>query len=215
MHASHVLRELLHSGRNGARVFLRHLKLQVVPQLTKWNKDAEDSKVVLHKHHGFAILHAIPHLIPLTACVALIVLNFESYFVGDIATSAATAFQFAAKVLELTIQASLATILLSIIRREAIAKVLPFGAIFAPLRSADVSYLWSLEYWGLATSMRTKRGRKATLAVLIPVFVALGTVVGPSSAVLMLPRLVMHSGDQYLVVLDSNSTLFPQVVQSL
>ena len=197
------------------RSILRHVHLQLVPQLTKWKHDSEETKVALYRNHGIAFLHAVPHLVPLLAIVVLIVLNTNGYFIGNISTSAASAFQFAAKLLELMIQASLATILLSIVRRYVLGDGLPLGALFAPSRTTDVSYLWSLEFWGSVTAKRRFGWRIVTLLILVPLFVMLAAVVGPSTAVLIVPRLIDYPTHQYLVLLDSSSELFPATVNSL
>ena len=194
---------------------LRHVHLQVVPQLTKWKNDSEEAKIAIYQSHSIAFLHAVPHLIPLLAIVVLIVLNTNGYFIGDISTSAASAFQFAAKLLELMIQASLATILLSMVRRHVLGEGLPLGALFAPSRTTDVSYLWSLEFWGSVTAKRRCGWRMVTLLILVPLFVLLAAVVGPSTAVLIVPRLIDYPTLQYLVLLDSSSELFPATVDSL
>ena len=194
---------------------LRHVQLQLVPQLTKWKSDSEEAKVAIYRSYSIAFLHAVPHLIPLLAIVVLIVLNTNGYFIGDISISAASAFQFAAKLLELMIQASLATILLSIVRRHVLGAGLPLGALFAPSRTTDVSYLWSLEFWGSVTAKRRFGWRMVMLLILIPLFVVLAAVVGPSTAVLIVPRSIDFPTHQYLVLLDSNSDLFPDTVNSL
>jgi hypothetical protein len=98
--------------------------------------------------------------------------------------------QFAAKLHELTMQASLATILLTYIRYELTFGLgLPFGALFSGLQITQLSYLWSLEFWGSMSSTKFPIRRRLILLVAVLVIIFLAAIVGPASAVAMIPRL--------------------------
>ena len=55
--------------------------------------------------------------------------------------------QFAAKLHELTISASLTAVIFSYIRHELVTdNGLPFGVIMAGFQFKEISYLWSIEF---------------------------------------------------------------------
>lgn len=86
--------------------------------------------------------------------------------------------------------ASLTTILFTSIRHDLMTrKGLPFGALFSGLQITQISYLWSLEFWGLASSRNLTPRRRLRLVGLISFITILAATVGPSSAIAMIPRL--------------------------
>ena len=209
-------RKLPQSTKHVLRLGLRRVKLPILPQLTKWRGQTEEAKVVIYKNRGIALLDLLIHVVPFGGVVASLVLNINTFFVGNLSTSAVTAFQFAAKLLELLMQASLAAILLDAIRWQVVRNQdLPLGGLVAPLRTTDISYLWSLELWGSLTSKSWRGYRKAYLGLLIFTTIILAALVGPSGAVALLPRQITHSASKYLYVLNPHDNLFPHVVSYL
>ena len=204
---------LWHAIDREIRIILRFLRLQIVPQTAKRSTSHEKPKIVLYQKPSIAALRALLHLAPLSAALILIVLNACGDFVKGVSPTSLTALQFAAKLHEILMQASLAAILLSYIHHGILGSTsLPFGALTAPYRSTDISYLWSLELWGSLTSKKAGIWQRATLAALIPLTIILGTLVGPSSAVLMIPRVSSHMAGQYLVFWDNRETVYPMNV---
>ncbi len=199
-----------------ARLALRKVKLQILPQLTKWKAQSEEPKVVIYKNRGIAVFSVLAHAVPFAGVLTLLILNINTFFIGNLSTSAVTAFQFAAKLLELLMQASLADILLYAIRWQIVRNQdLPLGGLVAPLRTTDVSYLWSLEFWGSLTSKSWRSYRKAYLGLLIFATVLLAALVGPSGAVAIVPRQITHSNSQYLNILNPHDDLFPDTASYL
>ena len=99
-------------------------------------------------------------------------------------------YQLGAKVHEIMMQASLAAIIFSYVRYEmALGDGLPFGALFSGLQINQVSYLWSMEFWGSLSSDNIPIRRKLAMIAMITVSFILATAVGPSSAILLIPRL--------------------------
>ncbi|KAI4134873.1 MAG: hypothetical protein LQ347_001155 [Umbilicaria vellea] len=81
-------------------------------------------------------------------------------------------------------------IIFSYVRHEiALGDGLPFGALFSGLQINQVSYLWSMEFWGSFSADAIPLRRKLAMIALITVSFALASAVGPSSAVLLIPRL--------------------------
>ncbi|KIX98695.1 uncharacterized protein Z520_05996 [Fonsecaea multimorphosa CBS 102226] len=205
-----ALRKVPQRAGHALRLALRKAKLQILPQLTKWKGHREEPKVVIYKNRGIVLLDLLTHVVPLGGVLTLLVLNINTLFVGNLSTSQVTAFQFGAKLLELLMQASLAVIVLDAIRWQMVRNQdLPFGGLVAPLRITDVSYLWSLEFWGSLTSKSWRGYRKAYLGLLIFATIVLAALVGPSGAVALIPRQITHSTGQYLNILNPLDKLFP------
>lgn len=95
-----------------------------------------------------ALARCLIHLLPVGFALFEIVLNWNEYYVG-VETYNQASYQSLAKVHEIMIQASLGAIIFSFVRYElAIGQGLPFGALFSGLQLNQISYLWSMEYWG-------------------------------------------------------------------
>ncbi|KAJ8113466.1 hypothetical protein OPT61_g4409 [Boeremia exigua] len=153
----------------------------------QWNADQEQRKVTMLEHRPLAVVYSLLHLIPLTVASILLVLRWTSHWVSYI-DSYSTALQFAAKLRELTMQASLTEVLLCIIRAGLVNDVVPLGALSSSMQASQLSYLWSLDFFSIFKSNAFRGRQKVLLAVAIPVLISLASVVGPSSAVLLIPR---------------------------
>ncbi|KAI9162898.1 hypothetical protein HJFPF1_04493 [Paramyrothecium foliicola] len=92
------------------------------------------------------------------------------------------ALQLAAKLYELTVLASLADITLKIFKRRLIRQGLPMGILSGGYRVGDVFYLCSPHFWAAAP-------RVVWLAVLLVAITLLSVLVGPASAILLVPEL--------------------------
>lgn len=157
----------------------------------------EEKKIAIRKDHWMASLAGAIHLIPVSASLTLIVLNCYGYYIGGELAGISgqddakfLGLQFAAKLHELTLNASLAAVILSYIRHEIVTSHgLPFGAMLAGLQFKDISYLWSMEFLGATQATFRRRRDKGALIMLIMVCAALAVSAGPSSATLMKPRL--------------------------
>jgi len=165
---------------------LRALKLQVLAHISKWTAPTEHRKICIYKNRRIAVLHSLIHLPPLIGAITLLTLNWMQYFIGT-EFSESTTIQFVAKLHELLMQTSIAELILHIIRNQAVNYFLPLGALSALMQTFQISYLWSLDFWSAITSKTFDNRRKAVF-IIVPLLVILTTLVGPSSAVLMIPR---------------------------
>ena len=172
--------------------FLRYWKLQLLAPIKSWRFPAEHRKTAMYQNHWLAAGHALLHLVPLSSAVALLILNWSQYFVGPSFTLSTT-LQFVAKLQELLMQASLAEIVLSIVRSQVMEGYLPLGALSASTQAMQISYLWSFDLLGAVTSRSFYGRRKALFVCLVPLLILLTALVGPSNAVLMIPRAGMSS----------------------
>ena len=150
---------------------------------------AEQTKVAIRKSHTTALLRALIHIIPVGAAMWEIVLNWNTYLVGYAIYNQAY-YQFGAKVHEIFIEASLSAIVFSYVRYELmLGSGIPFGALFSGLQVSQASYLWSMEFWGTVSSRSVSLKSRLRLLVVVAASVFLAAVAGPSSAILLVPRL--------------------------
>lgn len=169
--------------------------------------------MVLFADCRVALLSTLLHVLPLAAVLTLIVINARSLFIGEVSATTITALQFCAKLLEVLAQASITTILLGLIRQQAIASDhLSLGDLLAPHRVTDVSYLWSLDFWGAFTAKRMHNTKRAAILLATVIAVILAALVGPSSAIAMIPRQVTFQISKSLVLGPQPSLLYPDEV---
>ena len=134
---------------------------------------------------------------PVTAALALVVLNMAQYYVGgELAGPVGqddqklNALQFGAKLHELLMLASLAAIVFTYIRRELVfGEGVPYGALCAGLELDNFSFLYSPELWSAAWAQWQRRRKRWMLLTLLICTTLLGVTLGPSTANLMRPRL--------------------------
>ena len=152
-------------------------------------RNEEHVKVAIRQNRTKALLHSLIHVIPVGVALWEIVLNCYTYYVGSIEYNQVY-YQFGAKAHEMTIQASLAAIIFSYVRHEmALGQGLPFGALFSGLQVSQISYLWSMEFWGSVSSNHLPIRRRLGLLVITLLAFILAAATGPSSAILLIPRL--------------------------
>lgn len=189
---------------------LNTLCLRAMHQMTKWRRP-EEPKVAIFKDRRRAGISAVLHGIPLAAVVALITINLRPTYIGNVPTTVRGAIQFAAKLLETMIQTFLATVFLQWTRHNVLgSKPISLGSFLAPYRITNISYLWSLELWGAVTA--TSRRRLIIQILLTLIIIVLITLVGPSSAILMIPHLSSFPTDDIMILLGEKETVFPATV---
>ena len=101
----------------------------------------EEKKVAIYRNQKHALIQCTIHVLPVFGAVTLIAINLLQYCVdGGLSgvsgqdTEKLAVLQFAAKLHELLMLASLGTIVFTAIQRElALGDGLPFGAVFAGL----------------------------------------------------------------------------------
>lgn len=202
-----ILIEVFYYIQIGLRFMSLHLTL------TRWTQTEDRPKVVLYRHRGVALVQSTIHFAPLAIVITSMVLNIRSYHWGFPSTSVLTALQFASKFAEILIQSSLANILLHFIRQRLLSPhSLPLGSLLGPYSITDISYLWSLELWGGLTTKYVQARQRIVSTSVIAAMVMLAAVVGPSIAVLLVPRPTDYSIGRYLFLVDDEATHFPKEV---
>ncbi|KAK5657598.1 hypothetical protein OQA88_3177 [Cercophora sp. LCS_1] len=192
-----------------------------IAKARKWDPPEEEEKVAMNKNRGTALFRGIIHLIPVAGCLVLIYLNASSYYVGgelagwqDQDFQKLAALQFAAKIHELFMLASLGLIIVTRIRRELIfGEGLPFGAIFVPSGFTNISFLWSQAFGGICFQDWQRSSRKVFSIIMIIICSILGLAVGPSSATLIRPQLAEWlGGGTPFWINATHDQLFPAVI---
>jgi hypothetical protein len=148
-----------------------------------------------------AALRCCIHIFPVVPSLALAYLSLHGYYIGGELSGPPGedsarfgGLQFAAKMHELAINASIATMVHSYIRRElALGVGLPLGALVAGQRFTELSYLWSTELWAALFSQPPGYSwrRKTILVVIVVTAIFLAATAAPSSAIAIIPRLDM------------------------
>jgi hypothetical protein len=155
--------------------------------------------------------------------VALLSLNLADRYEGGELRGASGqddqklgALQFAAKLHEILMLASLGEIIFSYIRRELVfGDGVPFGAVSAGLKIDKMSFLYSPELWGVLRAKWGKKWNRWILSLILIISTLLGISVGPSTANLMRPRLSdWAAGGTTFWVNATSSTLSPRIVDT-
>ena len=170
----------------------------------------EQTKIAVRRSRTTALLRALIHVIPVGVALWEIVLNWNTYFVGyDIYNFAY--YQFGAKVHEIAIEASLSAVIFSYVRYELmLGDGIPFGALFSGLQISQASYLWSMEFWGTISSRTISSKSKLCLLSVVTVSIFLAAVSGPSSAILLVPRLdYWPAGSTHIWINITSESLWP------
>ncbi|PVH74327.1 hypothetical protein DL98DRAFT_594245 [Cadophora sp. DSE1049] len=131
------------------------------------------------------------HLPSLITTTALIYLNFSSKWFSDADTpnqnAQLNALQFAAKIHEIVILASLSTVAVSCVQHELCRREgLAIGGVLAAFQISNILSLFSPALWKTRATTGSA-SRRILFGLLITLLTLLGAIVGPSSAILMLP----------------------------
>ena len=149
----------------------------------------EHTKIAIRGDRTIASLRTLIHAAPVGVALWEIIINWNTYYLGSSIRSLAW-YQVGAKTHEISAQASLATIVFTYIRHEMLlGQGLPLGALFSGLQVSQTSYLWSMEFWGLICSNHFPWRKRLHMIFIITIAVILAAAVGPSSAILLIPRL--------------------------
>lgn len=173
---------------------LRTLGLEIANSPFRAWRDPETPKPVLHRSFRVALFGASIHVLPMAVLAGLIYLNYRTFYIGPDFTWKSqndpiflAVIQVAAKVEELLCVASLSAIVMQALRRELLGDGIPIGLLGSGTWFSQISSFWSPDFlvaarWSITTLQRCQLYALIILAGII------ATVIGPASAVLMLPR---------------------------
>ena len=141
------------------------------------------------------LLYCLPHMLPLAVTVTILTLNALEVYWQDLGrpnqSTILQALQYASKAHEVTMAASLTAIVVHQIQCDLNGKGVPLGFLTAGVKLADPLFVFTKKFFRGAIARRNsdKLSRFSTLAYLLVLGIALTLIVGPSSAVAMIPRL--------------------------
>jgi hypothetical protein len=164
------------------RDFLRYMRL-----LLFWRDKTEQRKIAAYQSRQMAVPISLRHVIPLVGATILLMLYWTKHWIGR-EPSILTALQFVAKLHEILMQASVVDILVYFIRSQALNGYIPLGALSGAAQASQLSYLWSLDFAAALGSRSLNVWRGLTFGLALFTLLVMITIVGPSSAVLMIPR---------------------------
>ena len=193
------------------------------------HKRIEQPQVIIANSLWLIVTSLFIHAIPIAATFVIYDFKRKGEYIGSQlpGTSGYTAkkefgLQLAAKLHELTILASLNSIVFSLVRYLLFTeKGVPFAALSAGFKWTSISYLWSTELWAIPLSIHSqvrhiKRGKVMRLLLCLLLFLLLvvctllGVTVGPASAVAMHPHFdVWEGGGVHMKLNSSIARLFP------
>lgn len=152
----------------------------------------EGGNVAITTNTRQAFLDCIVHLLPIIVSVGLLILNFKLVYFTEVENVQMylNAFQFCAKLHEILMVASLSLIVISRLRRELVRPDAPgvaLGFLTTGYELSSVTLLFSPQFRAAWTASRHHKLNGLSLISWIIMGVLLVAVVGPSSAIVMLP----------------------------
>ena len=160
--------------------------------------NAEEKKIVISRSWRLAAARCTIHVLPTLVSIAIIYINVRGVFIGvDFnsrirSESINVAFlQIAAKLQELAVIASLASVTFQLLRHELMhGDGLPLGLVVAGFEFSKLSYFFSPELLGSLKHViyGTAKLRKLFLILFLILVGGLAVVIGPSCAVLLVPQ---------------------------
>ena len=159
------------------------------------HRDEEPKKMAVDERSWIAFLYFIPHAIPFAITVVILYLNVRQVYWQDLGypkqTSILQAFQYAAKAHEVMMAASIAAIVVYRIQHDLSHSGVPFGFLATGFRLNNPFLIFTKDFFGGVSASSRQEGilRLFPLAYLLAFAFVLTSVLGPSSAVAMIPRL--------------------------
>jgi hypothetical protein len=154
-----------------------------------------EERVAIFKDRFVALFACAVHILPLVATVVMGYYIFNEHWIGAQVTDhgawdseAKLGLQFAAKILEVIIVASLATMIFTFARYEAIlGRGAPLASFLAGTDFSSPSCLWSEGLLAMLTGRFSSAGRKVFFLLFTAVCCLLAFVVAPATATVLLP----------------------------
>ena len=160
------------------------------------NEQIEPRAAASHRERWLNVLYCLPHMFPLAATIIILILNARGVYWQDLGrpnqNTILQVLQYAAKAHELTMAASLTAIVVHQIQYDlSSSKGVSLGFLTAGFRLSDPLFVCTREFFGgaMARVRSERKSRFSALTYLLVLAVALTLVVGPSSAIAMIPRL--------------------------
>lgn len=156
--SSHQFAKYISTWRTTVRYFLRSVGLGVLSashSRRHTSRRPEEKKVVIETSFWIALARCCVHIIPVTGSIILLWFNFYGYYIGSQLSGPGWIsddvkfhlLQFAAKGHELSIIASIATIVFSILRYQLLfGSGIPLGLIGSGKSFSELGYFWYVRF---------------------------------------------------------------------
>ncbi|KAH7128903.1 hypothetical protein EDB81DRAFT_906601 [Dactylonectria macrodidyma] len=178
---------------------IRQYRLQVTHMLyqTLNSKPRAQGRVVMFKDRLATALALWYHFPPILVVIVMTRYLIHGYFVGNVLQGPSpgkdqpklVGLQIMAKLHELLMVGSLASLIFTLIRMELCkGRGVPFSAITAKFHIADVSFLWSKEFIAICLGDFSSPISKRLLVTLIAICTALTVALAPASATVLIPQ---------------------------
>lgn len=156
--------------------------------------DTEETKALFTRDKSIRITQCLVHIAALLSTAALITLNLRQVWysdVDDVGHNSLQGLQFAAKVYELIVEASLAAVMVSLTRKALCSqKGLTLGGLVAAYQFGHASSISSPTFWASLPSTRGQMSlHRIGLPILLIVTTLLATSAGPVAAIALVPSL--------------------------
>ncbi|KAL8720985.1 MAG: hypothetical protein Q9181_007802, partial [Wetmoreana brouardii] len=155
----------------------------------------EPRKVAVDGRRWQSLLYCLPHMIPILVTMIILCINIAQVYWQDLdqpnQNRTLQALQYAAKAHEMMIIASLTAIVVYRIQHDlSCFNGVPLGLLTGGFMFTSPNFTFSREFFAGVTATSNSKGplRFFPLRLLILLCMALNLVVGPSSAVVMIPR---------------------------
>ena len=153
----------------------------------------QESSIPIRRSHSYSLLRATAHISSILVAVAILSLCFTNTYFSDITrsniNSILNALQFVARIHEFLVGASLTGVVLYHMRGFlSTGDGLPLGYVASAFQITSPQILWSREYW--AASVKHSRSKRIYwFGSLLTLAVSIVALIGPSSAILIIPEL--------------------------
>ncbi|KAL1591705.1 hypothetical protein SLS60_011704 [Paraconiothyrium brasiliense] len=183
----------------------------------------EGRKVAIYHGIWYFCTESLFHLVPTGIGIGLVSLNLVGHYAGSdfggppVDDSVKlVGYQIAAKMVELLCVASIARFILAFVRHELISpRGIPFGILASSLDFSHVTYPLSHEFWSVILAPTMQTYRRALFVLVLGLSTILATLIGPTTAVLLQPRLGWWPAGGTDVWIDTTEdALFPSVINS-
>ena len=153
----------------------------------------EKPKELFVKDYRLSLLGCLIHLLPLGLTVYVLQLNYRSVYWADVITpnlnAKLNAFQFAAKLYEVLVNASLISILIYALKINLCNEGVPLGSLIASYEMNQISCLWTLAFWGgLFVSPSKSQWRHRLYGLILSILIIMAVIIGPMTAIAIIPK---------------------------
>lgn len=180
------------------------------------NTRPEVGRPVIRKSFLLALCKCGVHFLPAAASITILYINIKGYWIGaqligvhEENNVSIALLQFTAKMQELLIIASLATVLFDILRFELLYGCgVPLGLLGSGIMFTQISYFWSPDFLSALRYGVVKKNQKLRICIALLPAGSLAITAGPASAILMIPRQQAWAADTFDFYLNGTTDDF-------